>query len=88
MENRNNENSISASNRETPQSAQTIPSNNSGGGLTCVVCYEGAEGRNFMTSPCGHIACDGCWTKWLAMSDKCPTCRKVVKKKRLIKLHF
>jgi len=88
MENKNNENSISASNRDTPQSVQTVPSNNSGGGLTCVMCYEGPEGRNFMTSPCGHIACDSCWTKWLGYADKCPTCRKVVKKKRLIKLHF
>ena len=57
--------------------------------ISCLICYAaGDEMKNVCSSPCGHIACKECWTKWLKKKEECPMCKKPVKKRRLITLYL
>lgn len=54
--------------------------------LACIICLE-TEDKRFMTSRCGHVACEECWQAWLKQKPQCPQCKKTVKLKQLIRLH-
>lgn len=56
-------------------------------GAICVMCYEKSS-DDIMTSACGHLACKRCWENWLQIKAECPTCKKKVRAKQLIKIHF
>lgn len=59
--------------------------------LPCPICYEemlGAEHRESVCTPCGHVFCKSCIKTALGTSSKCPVCQKVVDLSTLRRLYF
>ena len=46
----------------------------------CIICQEEDYEQGVLTS-CGHTFCSPCINQWLRTSAKCPTCKKILKKK-------
>ena len=45
--------------------------------LTCSICTEVMH-QCVAVQPCMHSFCGGCYSKWMAKSDRCPQCRAKV----------
>ena len=50
------------------------------GGNRCTICMNIYIGNPIVNDPCGHGFCEPCSSESLKRSDKCPLCRKKVKK--------
>lgn len=46
----------------------------------CIICQEEKYEQGVLTS-CGHTFCSACINQWLRQSSRCPTCKKILKKK-------
>eukprot|EP00440_Ansanella_granifera_P051923 gb/GFBE01056294.1/.p1 GENE.gb/GFBE01056294.1/~~gb/GFBE01056294.1/.p1 ORF type:complete len:266 (+),score=49.62 gb/GFBE01056294.1/:1-798(+) len=51
----------------------------------CIICHF-AVVRPEVAVLCGHVACQGCWKKWLPEKLECPVCRNKVRRKNLVLL--
>jgi len=61
------------------------------GGLGCMICLENSISKPnyvFLTTKCGHIACNDCWESWLSTKLECPMCKQRTRMKQLIKLNI
>ena len=50
--------------------------------MECVVCYDAKA--DSISESCGHKLCGRCWEKILRLTSRCPECRRIVNKIRLI----
>jgi peroxin-10 len=52
---------------------QQQASEEGGRDLNCVICLEQVAGPSM--TPCGHVACWLCLTRYVKEKEECPTCR-------------
>ena len=62
------------------------PDSNAPKGLSCPLCDQ-ANPKPFM-APCGHVACQSCWSQWMTKSSTCPTCRASCTRSDLVQAVF
>ncbi len=54
--------------------------------LSCPICW---ESKNSMaTTNCGHVFCHGCITDWVRRKACCPTCRKRLTQRQIVRLYI
>ena len=65
-------------------------SRSSTGREECTICFEaiGRGGKAMGAGICGHIYCYECLLKWAEKNGVCPTCRRTMKAKAIIKLYI
>ncbi|XP_064479555.1 E3 ubiquitin-protein ligase TRAIP-like [Ornithodoros turicata] len=59
--------------------------------LICSICMDIIDHFNIGTltaASCGHVFHEVCLMKWVSSNKTCPTCRKPVQKRQIIKLYF
>jgi hypothetical protein len=44
--------------------------------LSCVICLDKPENKQFVRTTCNHVYCKDCIDKWFEMNSKCPICKK------------
>ena len=54
--------------------------------VSCKICLESSE--DFMSSPCGHVACKSCWMTFLSRNRICLFCRTKVTFRFLMKIYL
>jgi hypothetical protein len=54
--------------------------------VLCAICLSEAPGRNMIQlSPCHHIFHDECILEWCSASQRCPLCRRIVRRGQLLR---
>jgi hypothetical protein len=49
----------------------------------CCICF---EGERFVLTPCYHLFCQSCISRWIMLSGSCPMCRKELREGQLVEL--
>jgi hypothetical protein len=49
--------------------------------LFCCICF---EGDSFVLTPCFHLFCRPCISRWIELSGSCPMCRKELRELHLV----
>lgn len=73
--------------KATEKESATSTADSPAKGITCPVCLDSQnqimkQGRQLVSTTCGHIFCDQCIKESIASMKKCPTCRKKLNQKQ------
>lgn len=61
--------------------------------ITCRICLDGFQELNrkniqIRASPCGHLFCEPCIMRAVALTNQCPLCRQQVQINDLIRIYI
>lgn len=56
--------------------------------LECAICLEDFDTQDISSTPCGHLFCTECITKYIKDRKMCPTCKKITKLNALLRMYL